>query len=178
MIKYIVPVVLHINKWLFCFLLITLLISGKTGKDHPFHVSVAEINHNKEDKTLEITCKIFTDDFENVLRQNYKVKVDLINPPDKAAMDTLVKKYLSSHINIASDGISRPFEYLGFERDHEAVYSYVQIGQIPVVRKIDIVNKLMHDMFNDQVNIMHVVVDGRRKSHRLDYPDSLISFQF
>jgi hypothetical protein len=43
---------------------------------HPFHVSVVEINHNETDKTLEISCKIFIDDFEKVLAQNYKVKVD------------------------------------------------------------------------------------------------------
>ncbi|MFM2339019.1 MAG: hypothetical protein RL115_2212, partial [Bacteroidota bacterium] len=60
---------------------------------HPFHVSVIEVNHSSTDKSLEISCKIFTDDFERALIKNYKTKVDLIHPTNKAAMDTLIKKY-------------------------------------------------------------------------------------
>ena len=74
------------------------------GGSHPFHVSVMEINHNATDKTLEISCKIFTDDFEKVLAQNYKTKVDLINPPDRKAMDSVVKKYIFSHLSVSVDG--------------------------------------------------------------------------
>ena len=71
---------------------------------HPFHVSVTEIEHNAGDKTMEISCKIFTDDFESILAKNYKTKVDLINPPNKSAMDTLVKKYILSHLSIKANG--------------------------------------------------------------------------
>ena len=102
---------------------------------HPFHVSVVEINHNATDKTLEITCKIFTDDFEKVLTQNYKTRVDLINPPDRKAMDTVVKKYITSHLSVSVDGRPGSFSYLGFERDAEAIYSFVQIDNVTSVKK-------------------------------------------
>ena len=79
-------------KWLVIPVLGVLWTSAAPKVDHPFHVSVVEINHNVADKTLEISCKIFTDDFEKVLAQNYQTRIDLINPPDKKAMDTFVKK--------------------------------------------------------------------------------------
>ncbi len=95
------------NKWLFILLVpASLHISGKTNEEkglfdskqkdfvHPLHVSVTEINHNAADKTLEISCKLFTDDFEKVLTQNYKTKVDLINPPDRPAMEKLVSDFV------------------------------------------------------------------------------------
>lgn len=148
------------------------------GGPHPFHVSVVEINHNAADKTLEITCKIFTDDFEKVLVQNYNTKVDLINPPDKKAMDSVVKKYIVSHLSIVVDGKPGNFTYLGFERDAEAVYSFVQIENISSVKKVELTNKLMHDLFTDQINIMHVVVNGNRKSTKLDYPASTAKVEF
>ena len=63
-----------IYKWFnFSFFSAILLFAGKNditetespqrakGELHPFHVSVVEINHNETDKTLEISCKIFTD---------------------------------------------------------------------------------------------------------------------
>ena len=59
-------------KWLF---LVFMTATGYTGQEksgspvHPFFVSVTEINHNAGDKNLEISCKIFTDDFEAALAE-------------------------------------------------------------------------------------------------------------
>jgi len=148
------------------------------GPFHPFHVSVVEINHNATDKTLEISCKIFTDDFEKVLAQNYKLKVDLTNPPDRKAMDSVVKKYILSHFSVSVDGKPGTLSYLGFEKEAEAVYSYVQVDNVPSVKKVEFTDKLMQDMFTDQVNIVHVIVKGERKSTKLDYPATVAKVEF
>ena len=151
---------------------------GGGGATHPFHVSVVEINHNATDKTLEISCKIFTDDFEKVLTQNYKTKVDLTNPPDRKAMDTVVKKYIFSHLTVSVDGKAGTLSYLGFEKDEEAVYSYVQVDNLNSVKKVELMINLMHDLFTDQVNIIHVIVKGERKSTKLDYPATAAKIEF
>lgn len=156
-----------------------LAVSGtRFSVPHPIHVSVVELSHNASNRTFEISCKIFTDDFEKVLKQNYKTKVDLINPPDKPAMDSLVKKYIFSHLSLNSDGKPVKLSYVGFEHENEAVYGYVQADNISAVKKVDITVKLMHDLFNDQLNIIHVIVAGERKSTKLDYPSTDASFSF
>jgi hypothetical protein len=179
-----------LNKWLVLtvsplFLLLSghLPYSPDSGRrpellPHPFHVSVTEITHNAPDKTLEISCKIFTDDFEKVLAKNYKTKVDLINPPNKAAMDSLVKKYIFSHLSIKANGRPVQFSYLGFENDHEAAYGYIEVSNIPSLTRLDISTSVMYDMFEDQMNIFHVIVNGNRKSTKLNYPDkeAVLSF--
>ena len=147
-----------VYKWLLI-PLICLLMAGKPAP-HPFHVSVIEINHNAADKTLEISCKIFTDDFEKILAKNYQRKVDLINPSDKAPMDSLVKKYILSHLVISAN--DKP----------EAAYSYIEVENIPVLNKIGISTNIMYDQFEDQVNIMHVIVNGNRKSTKLNFPET------
>lgn len=159
-----------VYKWLLI-PLICLLMAGKPAP-HPFHVSVIEINHNAADKTLEISCKIFTDDFEKILAKNYKTKVDLINPSDKAPMDSLVKKYILSHLVISANGKPVSLHYLGFENDQEAAYGYIEVEDIPVLNKINISTNIMYDQFEDQVNIMHVIVNGNRKSTKLNFPDT------
>ena len=154
-------------------------LTANSGKPvHPFHVSVVELNHNAGDKTFEISCKIFTDDFEKILARNYKTKVDLINPPDKKAMDSLIKKYVTTHLSVKADGRPVQFTYLGFEHDREAVFSYLQVDNIASVKKIEVTNKLMHDLFNDQINIMHITVGGKRQSTKLDYPSTEATFSF
>lgn len=182
---------LFFNKWFGFSIISVMLMSGKgsealhapfspppAGARHPFHVSVIEINHNAEEKTLEISCKIFTDDFEKSLAKNYKTKVDLINPPNKAAMDTLVKKYIFSHLNLKADGKPVAFNYLGFENDHEAAYAYIEVTNLSSLRAIDISTSIMYDMFEDQMNIFHVTVGGKRKSTKLNYPDKEVVISF
>ena len=159
-----------VYKWLLI-PLICLLMAGKPAP-HPFHVSVIEINHNAADKTLEISCKIFTDDFEKILAKNYQRKVDLINPSDKAPMDSLVKKYILSHLVISANDKPVSLHYLGFENDQEAAYSYIEVENIPVLNKISISTNIMYDQFEDQVNIMHVIVNGNRKSTKLNFPET------
>jgi hypothetical protein len=179
------------NKWRsFSAISLFLMISGgiphlqpgtplrKAEKFHPFHVSVVEINHNASDKTLEISCKIFTDDFEKILAKNYNTKADLINPPNKAAMDTLVKKYILSHLAISIDGKPGRFNYLGFEHEEEAVYSYVEAENVTGVKNMNIQSNIMYDLFDDQMNIFHVTVGGERKSSRLVYPDKQVLFSY
>jgi hypothetical protein len=145
---------------------------------HPFHVSVTEINHNAADKTLEVTCKIFRDDFEKILIQNYKTKVDLINPTDRAAMEKLVNDYVQKHLSIKGDGKLLQFTGLGYEREDDAVYSYFQVNNINSVKKIELTNTILHDLFDDQLSIMHVTVGGNRKSGKLNYPAKQTSFEF
>lgn len=165
-----------VYKWLFT-PLICLLLAGKPAP-HPFHVSVIEVNHNATDKTLEISCKIFTDDFEKILAKNYKTKVDLINPADKAPMDSLVKKYILSHLSISANGKPVILHYLGFENDKEAAFGYIEVENVPVLNKINISTNLMYDQFEDQVNIMHVIVNGNRKSTKLNFPETEASLVF
>jgi hypothetical protein len=166
-------------KWLL-FLLLPLLSFQPAGRaaDHPFFVSVVEVNHNAAEKSLEISVKIFTDDFEKTLGKKYNTKVDLTNPPDKAAMDKLVKDYISKNLSFKADGRALGYNYIGFEQESEAVWSYFEITGVAAVKKIDIINSILHDLTDKQINIMHVTVGGVRKSNKLGHPDTQTSFQF
>ena len=179
-----------LNKWLFILLVPAslyiaertyegkLLFPGTTNQLlHPIHVSVTEINHNAADKTLEVSVRIFTDDFETVLAKNYKTRVDLINP-DKKAMDKLVSDYIKTHLTIRADGKPVNFSYLGFEKEDEVINSYLQVDNITTVNKIELVDQLMHDLFTDQTNLIHVIVGGKRKSVKLDYPETKTEISF
>lgn len=148
------------------------------GEMHPFYVCVTEINHNVVDKTLEISCKIFSDDFEKVLTQKNKSVVSISQPKDKAALDKLINLYITSHLSFKTDNKQAYFSYLGFEKENDAVYCYLQVDNISTVKKIDIVNTMLHDLNNNQINIMHVNVGGNRKSLKLDFPESKAMFSF
>ena len=137
---------------------------------HPLHLATVEIDHNSSDKTLEITCKTFWDDFESILSKVNGSKVDLVSGKDTVGNNKKIFEYIRSHLQITIDGKPVQMSFVGYEKEDVVVYSFLQVDNVSTVQKVAIVNSLMQDMFTDQVNIIHVIVKGERKSTKLDYP--------
>ena len=145
---------------------------------HPLYITVTEINHNPKDKVLEISCKIFTNDFETVLEKMSGARVDLSAAGQKAASDKLIDAYVEKHLRLAVDGRPVALHFVGSEKENDGTWSYFQAGDVPTVKKIEVVDELLYDGFNQQINILHVTVGGQRKSTRLDYPEARAVFEY
>ena len=154
------------------------LMLGILGVFHPFFVSVTEINHNAKDKTLEISCKIFTNDFEAALEKTNHFKTDLSQPKDKKTADKLVSGYIQKHLQLKADGKPVNLEFVGSEKETDATWSYFQVSNIATVKKIDITNNLLYETFEGQINLMHVTVSGNRQSTKLSNPETNAVFDF
>ena len=145
---------------------------------HPFFVSVTEINHNNKEKTLEIACKIFVDDMEATLQQNYKTAINLSSPNDEEKLKGFIKDYINKHLKIIVDGKAVVLNFIGFEKENEAVYCYFEAVNITAIKKLDVENSLLQDYTDKQINILHVIVNGKRQSTQLDAVKVAESFKF
>lgn len=145
---------------------------------HPFYVSVTEVEHNAKEATLEISCKLFAEDVEEVLKNQYKTSVDLGSEKTHLVNEKIVERYLRQHLTINADGKPLQLNFVGFEKQAESVYCYFEVPKVPSVKKIDLKNSLLQDFSEKQMNIMHVTVGGQRKSIKLDFPDKTASFVF
>ena len=145
---------------------------------HPLHVSTTEISFNAKEKSLEISCRIFTDDFENVLAKAYKTKTDLTKKELHVEMDVLIKKYLATNLKFKVNGKLVVANYLGFEIDHEATNVYLEIENVAGLQSLSLSNSILYDLFDDQMNILHVERAGVRKSARTNYPSTSLSVIF
>ncbi len=146
--------------------------------DHPIYVSVTEIEYNAKEKNLEISCRIFTDDFEKTLRKYHSGRIDLLNESMKKQMEPLVKSYIEQHLQIKADGKKLHPEFLGFEQQDEAIASYWQVTGIAAPRQISLFNNLLFEYQEQQMNLVHVTVNGIRKSHRLLNPDAAVVLEW
>jgi hypothetical protein len=166
-------------KWLFFLSVVNIpAASNPSATNHPLFVSVTEIEFNAKDKALEISCKIFTDDFEKTLRQNYKTTVDLLKPKDKTAMNKLVSDYVQKHLLLTVDGKKAALQFLGYEQQEEGIVSFYQASNIAAVKKIAITDNILYEYKKEQIGIIHVTVDGNRKSTKLTNPEEKASFEF
>lgn len=145
---------------------------------HPLFISVTEIEHNQKEKTVEISCKIFTDDFEKTLRKNTKEKVDLLNPALKNQMEKLVDSYIQNHLIVQIDSRKVGMKFLGYEQQDEGITSYFQVDNISTIKKIQVFNNLLYEFNIQQMGIIHAVVNGNRKSSKLANPEAKASFEW
>ena len=162
-------------KW---FLGLSVLVCFSSARMHPIFVSVTEIEYNAKGKTLEISCKIFTDDFEKTLRNVYKTHVDLLKPADKDAMNKLVNDYVQKHLQVNVDGKNVQLRFIGYEEIEEGIYSYYQADNINAVKTLSVTDNVLYEYKAEQMSLIHVTVNGSRKSTKLNNPDAKADFVF
>src|SRR5215475_8820917 len=110
---------IYLYKWLTGAILCAIM-----GSSHPLYITVTEINHNSKDKILEVSCKVFTNDFEAVLEKLAGAKVDLSSVKDKPASDKLIAAYVERHLRLKLDGKAVQLHFVGSENEEDGTWSY------------------------------------------------------
>lgn len=164
-------------------MLYTCLFTGNSKDEpvlakHPFYIAVTEINLNTSDKTLEVSCKMFADDLEQTLEKRNHAELDISAEKDKGKFDSYIPAYIRSHLSLAIDGKAASLSYIGFEKEKESAYCYFQVDNVSSLKKLEVNDSILHDFTSDQINIIHVTVNGKRQSTKLDYPSTNASFSF
>ena len=135
---------------------------------HPIHVSVTEIEFDEKEQALEIIMRVFIDDLELTLRNDLQdPELDILNPKKGTTTDQLVKSYLKDHFKISLDNKTQKTNYLGHEREAEALIFYIEVKDVKKWNSISIRNDIIMSTHDDQSNLVHVYVKDQVKSLRL-----------
>lgn len=137
-----------------------------TAEYHPLHVSVCEIKHNTESDWLEVTVRLFADDFQDVLENRTGIKTNLGTENEYKKTDDFIYDYLQEKIQIIVNGEYKVLQFIGKEIDLDdlSTYCYLYIPNIKEINTIEIANSVMVHWFNDQVNVTHVDCNDKLKS--------------
>jgi hypothetical protein len=113
-----------------------------------------------------------------VLRKNCNCKVDLLKPQDKKAMGILINQYIQEHLQLRVNGQTKTLEFAGYQQEEESTWNYYQIKDIQQVKKIEINNSILYDFREEQINMLHININGKEQSDKLNYPDKAFSMSF
>ncbi|MFN3998873.1 DUF6702 family protein [Algoriphagus sp.] len=127
-----------------------------TSVFHPFFISLTEMRYNPESKKMEIAQKIFWDDLEVALGNEFKEKVDFLNPKDKPKLEGQLKEYLLKHNQVVVNGKALTLTYLGFEIEEDAAWFYLESSQTEIPNSVEVKSTILLNDFNGQQNIVHV----------------------
>lgn len=131
---------------------------------HPFHVSVCDINHNSQQNLLEITVKIFADDLEVALSEVNDNPVTLKSED----ISKNIKSYIHSNFHLSVNNKPSSYQYLGWEQESDAVWVYMECHLTGTVKKLEVENAILTNVFEDQTNLVHLHSKGNTKSVQIN----------
>lgn len=168
----------EIMKKLLLFLCCTFFLFSFREEKHPYHVGSVEINYNAKSKTFEVTGRFFLDDLENGLSQKYGKLFHFNDAKYKAQLNEALKNYSAEYFKLKTDNKFIKVNYVGYEEDNESVNLYLESEVVAAPKKVETAVSFLYNLFEDQINIVHIIVNGNRKSEKLTYPNRYLYQQF
>lgn len=145
---------------------------------HKYYVSTSLFDFNKDSASLQITLKIFKDDFIKLI--SYKYGLDLENKlqRDSRKIKSKISEYLLSNLIIHFDDKKQGLIYLGYEENDEMFTFYLELENLSSFTSVKLQNTILFDLFDEQQNVIHLKKDNKRRSF-ISRKDSYISsFEF
>lgn len=160
------------------FLLILVLPLIAFTTMHKYYVSVTQINYIKEKQSVQITSRLFIDDFENVLKQNYDEDIVLVDEDNPEMIDDYMDKYLKTRLKLNVNNEVVTFNFIGKEYEGDIVKCYLEVENVKTITSFQVTNRVLFDLQKDQQNIVKTKINSVNKSVILtsDNPKALLKF--
>lgn len=127
-------------------------------------------------RSVNVSCKLFTDDLQDALYRINKVPIDLKVTNEN--QNKMLEKYIKERFKLTIGNKAIPLNFIGYEIEEEATWCYFEYSNIESFGKIVIINTLLYDFIPYQTNMIHCYYNTHRKSYKLDNPDKVAVFEF
>ena len=144
-------------------ILIVLPLFAFTGM-HKYYISVTQIDYIKEKQSVQITTRIFIDDFERLLRERYDESITLAGKDEPTAVDLYIERYLNEKIQVKINNEAANFVFIGKEYDADIIRCYMEIEGVENITTFEISNQVLFDLFEEQQNIVKTKINSKQKS--------------
>lgn len=158
--------------------LFSLILCLLSFRFHPYHVGSMEFNYNKKSSTFEITGRFFMDDLENAVNKKYGKNLHFMDKKSEKEMQLILKNYASEYLKLKVNNQLTNVNFIGFEEDKESVEIFLESEPVANPKKIETAVSFLYNIFDDQMNIIHITINGNRKSEKLTFPDRYLYQQF
>lgn len=155
------------------FAFISMTLQAHAPAFHKFYLSNTTIEFNAQNRAIEITSKIFTDDLEHAIEaQCYRYYS--LNPQTPEVFE-LVKKYIGEKLSLQVAGRNVVLNFLGYSVDNDMTTLFLE-GNYFDPNQVVVTNTILLELFADQQNIVEVRWSGQSKREYLT--NSKSQFQF
>ncbi len=144
---------------------------------HPIHVSVTNLDLEPDVGKMELSVKIFADDFQDLILNKYSVQLNITGnekPGDKIGS---VHRYIGEALRFEINGKEiEGLKFMRSELNEDAIWLYYTYDHGSRIRKINVSNTLMNEKFDDQTNLLIVSYSNKQNGYRMDNKTTDLSF--
>jgi hypothetical protein len=134
---------------------------------HPLKMSYTAIKYLPEEKKLSVTFRIFQDDFEVGLKNNYGYTANILETGNSRKTLDYIYHYLDQQFDFKINGQELFYEFIRMKPEAQLglVLEYQVTGFEPgEIRSIEVRNTILVDQFPQQVNMFFVHFPGQIKT--------------
>ena len=131
---------------------------------HPYYVSTLEIDYRPDRAALQITIRVFTDDWQLMLNTHYDKTLRL--DPDTDTEKVLIHSadYFQQYLELNLNGKDVTPRVLGKEYQDDQLVLYLEIAGVAELQTIAVSNRILFAEFEGQQNIVRIKTPTKRKS--------------
>lgn len=133
---------------------LVLLLSGtylSLAQAHPFHVSVAEAEWNREKSQLEVAIRIDANHLEQALRKQLGTGLVLEQPETEARLEGYVRQNWQTR---TADGAAVRLVWVGFEIEDQTAWIYFAVPLPDGWKGSTVTHRLLLEEVSEQSNLL------------------------
>jgi hypothetical protein len=135
--------------------LLALPLAPRAADAHPIHSTLTEIRHDPAARTLNVSVRVFADDFGEALKRRG-------GPP--RSWEAAAFAYAATHFTLAEGRRALPFTWCGARRQGIVVWLCLRARAPAATGRLTVHNRMHFELFEDQVNVVQATLGGRRRS--------------
>lgn len=140
------------------------IATDKLESAHKYYVSVSNMKYNAEAQSLQMTTRFFIDDFEDVLTARADRSVSLGDASQLDDLKPRIARYLEKKLVVKIDDRTQEINYLGAEYEGDQIILYIEIPVAQQPAAIEMSFTAFIELFEDQKNLVHCNINGKRKT--------------
>lgn len=145
---------------------------------HKFYVSVTQIDFVPKKQRIEITSRIFIDDFEKGLKKKYNKDFYLSTKKEIPETNDYIQKYLEEKMKFVINNKPYKVTFLTKEVEDDVLICYSKVQFSEKITTFEIFNSVLTEMFSEQKNIVHTDINGNKRSVLLTYSERSTLLEF
>ena len=124
---------------------------------HKFYVSITQVDYEAEERSLQITSKLYTDDLEAAIEQQAsEVELRLGTRKQAKDADVHIENYLRERFKLTVNGKATNWQWVGFEVEHDVTWCYMEASKVKQFKTIKVENSIFTEVYKDQANVVDV----------------------
>lgn len=141
--------------------------SEKDGM-HKYYISVSNATYSEESKSLQMITRFFIDDLEDVLNARIQNPIELGDVATIEDIYPYLKGYLAKKLEVEINGVNSVPSFLGAEYEGDQIVLYIELPSEKIPSTVSMKFTAFLELFEEQKNLVHLKIDGKRRTLLMD----------